>query len=180
MTATFCAATFSNSYVLWHKRCVMLRFVAVPNYLTKKATCTKGNNWTIYASSIFAYTVTSDEYSVIFLLQRSYTVNICTVRKCTSGLHKHYKLDCCWCLLLFAWFITCMSCSLILFQSSNVFCLSLSRFLFALFSLLNTILFPYVRYSHNTPNSIIKQIHLDTLVPVALWTLAISILLSHP
>ncbi len=30
MTATLCAATFSNSYVLWHKRCVMLRFVAVP------------------------------------------------------------------------------------------------------------------------------------------------------
>ncbi len=30
MTATLCAVTFSNSYVLWHKRCVMLRFVAVP------------------------------------------------------------------------------------------------------------------------------------------------------
>ncbi len=30
MTATLCAATFSNSYVLLHKRCVMLRFVAVP------------------------------------------------------------------------------------------------------------------------------------------------------
>ncbi len=30
MTATLCAATFSNSYVLWHKRSVMLHFVAVP------------------------------------------------------------------------------------------------------------------------------------------------------
>ena len=31
MTATLCAATFSNSYVLWlSKHCVMLRFVAVP------------------------------------------------------------------------------------------------------------------------------------------------------
>ncbi len=30
MTDTLCAATFSNSYVLWRKRCVMLRFVAVP------------------------------------------------------------------------------------------------------------------------------------------------------
>jgi hypothetical protein len=30
VTATLCAATFSNSYVLWHKRSVMLRFVAVP------------------------------------------------------------------------------------------------------------------------------------------------------
>jgi hypothetical protein len=28
--ATLCAATFSNSYVMWRKRCVMLRFVAVP------------------------------------------------------------------------------------------------------------------------------------------------------
>ena len=26
----FVIATFSNSYVLWRKRCVMLRFVAVP------------------------------------------------------------------------------------------------------------------------------------------------------
>ncbi len=32
MTATLCAATFSNSYVLWRKRCVILRFVAVPCY----------------------------------------------------------------------------------------------------------------------------------------------------
>ncbi len=31
MTATLCAVTFSNSYVLWHKRCVMLRFVAAPS-----------------------------------------------------------------------------------------------------------------------------------------------------
>ncbi len=30
MTATLFGATFSNSYVLWRKRCVMLRFVAVP------------------------------------------------------------------------------------------------------------------------------------------------------
>ncbi len=30
VTATLCAATFSNSYVLWRKRCVMLRFVTVP------------------------------------------------------------------------------------------------------------------------------------------------------
>ncbi len=30
MTATLCAATFSNSYVKGRKRCVMLRFVAVP------------------------------------------------------------------------------------------------------------------------------------------------------
>jgi hypothetical protein len=30
VTATLCAATFSNSYVLGRKRCVMLRFVAVP------------------------------------------------------------------------------------------------------------------------------------------------------
>jgi hypothetical protein len=30
VTATLCAATFSNIYVLCHKRCVMLRFVAVP------------------------------------------------------------------------------------------------------------------------------------------------------
>ncbi len=35
MTATLCAATFSNSYVLWHKRCVMLRFVAVPDLSIK-------------------------------------------------------------------------------------------------------------------------------------------------
>jgi hypothetical protein len=28
-----CAATFSDSNVLWHKRCVMLRFVAVPEQL---------------------------------------------------------------------------------------------------------------------------------------------------
>ncbi len=27
---TECVTFFSNSYVLWHKRCVMLRFVAVP------------------------------------------------------------------------------------------------------------------------------------------------------
>ncbi len=30
MTATLCADMFSNSYVLLRKRCVMLRFVAVP------------------------------------------------------------------------------------------------------------------------------------------------------
>ncbi len=30
MTATLCAATFSHSYVLWRKHCVMLHFVAVP------------------------------------------------------------------------------------------------------------------------------------------------------
>jgi hypothetical protein len=30
VTATLCAATFSNSYVKWRKRCVILRFVAVP------------------------------------------------------------------------------------------------------------------------------------------------------
>ncbi len=30
MTATLCASTFTNTYVLWHKRSVMLRFVAVP------------------------------------------------------------------------------------------------------------------------------------------------------
>ncbi len=36
MTATLCAVTFSNSYVLWHKCCVMLRFVAVPLYVLGK------------------------------------------------------------------------------------------------------------------------------------------------
>ncbi len=30
VTATLCAATFSNSYILWREHCVMLRFVAVP------------------------------------------------------------------------------------------------------------------------------------------------------
>ncbi len=30
MTSTLCAATFSNSYVMWHLRYVVLRFVAVP------------------------------------------------------------------------------------------------------------------------------------------------------
>ncbi len=32
MTSTLCAATFSNSYVKWRLRYVMLRFVAVPTY----------------------------------------------------------------------------------------------------------------------------------------------------
>jgi hypothetical protein len=30
VTSTWCAATFSHSYVKWHLRYVMLRFVAVP------------------------------------------------------------------------------------------------------------------------------------------------------
>ncbi len=39
MTATLCAAMFSNSYVLRRKHCVMLRFVAVPNFTGYIATC---------------------------------------------------------------------------------------------------------------------------------------------
>ena len=37
VTATLCAATFSNSYVFWCKRCVMLRFVAVPIWVLPRS-----------------------------------------------------------------------------------------------------------------------------------------------
>ncbi len=62
MTATLCAATLSNSYVLWCKRCVMLRFVAVPHIWL----CNRSHqNFLIYEKNLVFFISEDREFAIL-------------------------------------------------------------------------------------------------------------------